>query len=177
MTDDLKLLEQQAEAWLDTWESNVDLDLVELIQDLLAAWQAAESTVQALQHEIEKLKQWEAFYYQVREQRDEHLARLASQEATIAQLEKEKADFHLAYRMDCDKISKAAIQRAEGQEATIRQVVEEWTTKGMKAFVAPSLDETYNAGMDTGVRFCTERLAALLAAEPKKETENAPTQQ
>jgi hypothetical protein len=79
--------------------------------------------------------------------------------------------------MDCDKISKAAIQRAEGQEATIRQVVEEWTTKGMKAFVAPSLDETYNAGMDTGVRFCTERLAALLAAEPKKETENAPTQQ
>jgi hypothetical protein len=47
----------------------------------------------------------------------------------------------------------------------------------MEAFVAPSLDETYNAGMDTGVRFCTERLAALLAAEPKKETENAPTQQ
>jgi len=48
--------------------------------------------------------------------------------AQVQQLQQEKADFHLAYRTDCDRISKAALIRAEAadthREALTRQLRE-----------------------------------------------------
>jgi hypothetical protein len=47
--------------------------------------------------------------------------------AALVQAEQREADFHMAYRMECDTISKAAIQRAEAAESTVlalRQEIE-----------------------------------------------------
>lgn len=69
---------------------------------------------------------------------DTYREKLHAAEAQVAALMAERDNFHLAYRTDCDRISKAALQRAEAAEAKVATLERE--VAELKKPVHPMVD-------------------------------------